>query len=138
VQKINRPLVIRSVKCMNFSIPNLIDHKGFIQMLSERFPEVPKAFNEIDEGLLHCETAVFRGIVEAAMDNKQDMTVRNYLEFVAYVLDKADSGVRNAIEVSFLEDFALGEYNQNRHKAVKELMPKILRDNIIEVDNKWA
>ena len=35
--------------------------------------------------------------------------------------------MRNAVEISFLEDFALGEFTPARHRAVKERMPRLLR-----------
>ena len=53
------------------------------------------------------------------------------------VLGDVDEDVRNAVEISFLEDFALGGFTPARHRAVKERMPRPLRKMLEATSEKW-
>ena len=114
-----------------------MDREAFIRRLSEKFPEVTAAFGEYSEGLLHVEIAEFRSMVEIAMDNGRHWQVEKYLRFLDNCLKQAGPELQNAIEVSFLEDFALGKYSEARHRAVRERMPQHLRECVIEVNDRW-
>lgn len=119
------------------SLPKYLDREAFITRLTGRFPEVSAAFSEYGAGLLHCEMADFRRVVETAMDDGRHAQVERYLRFVDECLQNAGPELQNAIEVSFVEDFALGDYNAARHNAVRERMPARLRQSIIEVNPEW-
>jgi hypothetical protein len=115
----------------------MIDHSAFIKMLADRFPEVVEAINEYEDGLLHCEVAVFRRTAEEAMDTGRLWNVEQYFRFVEEVLPNADNAVANAIEVSFLEDFAIGEYTEQRHRALRDRVSKALREKIVAINECW-
>ncbi len=115
----------------------MIDHSLLLKSLAERFPEVIEAIDEYESGLLHCEVAVLRRAMEKAMDEGRFWEVERYSGFVEQVLTDADPAVENAIEVSFIEDFALGEFTKQRHRAVRERMPKSLRDKIAAISEHW-
>lgn len=114
-----------------------INHEKFILMLVSEFPEVSSKIDKYENGLLHPEMGAFRRIVEEAIDKGRLWAAEKYFRFVEKVLNEADPDVRNAIEVSFLEDFALGEFTPARYEAVKRRMPRHLRAILIEVDEKW-
>ncbi len=114
-----------------------IDHKEFIRMLGSEFPEVISGISEYETGLLHPEVGAFRRITEEAIDGGRLWAAEGYPRFLERVLRDADPDVRNAIEVSFLEDFALGDFTPARYEAVKRRMPRLLRDMLIAVDEKW-
>ncbi len=114
-----------------------IRHDEFISMLGSEFPAVVAGIRDCNRGLLHCEMAEFRRMVEEAIDNGSLWAAEKYFRFVGRVLNEADSDVRNAIEVSFLEDFALGEFTKARHEAVRRRMPERLRNFLIGIDEKW-
>jgi hypothetical protein len=44
---------------------------------------------------------------------------------------------KNAIEVSFIEDLALGENNERRYKMVTERMPQSIRARMVHVHEFW-
>lgn len=115
----------------------VIDRSRFLEMLSERFPEVVATFNEIDDGLIHLEVSAFLRCAETAMDKGRLWNVERYFRFVDEILPLADSDLQNAIEVSFIEDFALGEFTDARHVAVRERVPKTLRNSIIAINEQW-
>ena len=96
-----------------------------------------RGIDDIDEGLLHLEVAAFRRCVEQAMDNGRLWDVERYCRFIADSLVNADGALDNAIAVSFIEDFALGDITDLRKKAVLERMPRELREQIIAIDDRW-
>lgn len=114
-----------------------ISHDEFISVLGSQFPEVVAEITEYERGLLHPEMGAFRRVAEEAVDSGKLWAAEKYLRFVDRVFSEADSDVRNAIEVSFLEDFALGHMTPSRHEAVKSRMPKRLRMILIGIDEKW-
>jgi hypothetical protein len=114
-----------------------IDHEEIMIMLGSEFPEVVAGIRDDEKGLLHLEMGAFRRMVEEAIDAGRLWAAEKYFRFVDGVFSEADADVKNAIEVSFLEDFAFGEFTRARHKAVKRRMPRRLRDILIEIDEKW-
>jgi hypothetical protein len=114
-----------------------ISHGEFIGMLGSEFPEVVAGIDQYQRGLLHPEMGAFRRTVEEAIDSGRLWAAERYFRFVERVLSEADPDVRNAIEVSFLEDFALGECTRARHEAVRERMPRRLRNILVGIDPKW-
>ena len=114
-----------------------LDHQRFIAALTQQFPEVAATLDDIDDGLLHLEMAAFRRCVENAMDEGRLWDVERYCRFIDESLRNADDALDNAIGVSFIEDFALGEWSENRHKAVTERLPQRLRNEIVAVNDRW-
>ncbi|GAA4429054.1 DUF7674 family protein [Bremerella cremea] len=114
-----------------------LNRDAFIQAIEAQFPEVAETFDEIDQGLLHLEVAAFRRCVERAMDEGRGWDVERYCRFVVDALVNADDSLDNAIGVSFLEDFALGDFTSQRHEAVHQRMPGSMRDEIVRIDDRW-
>ncbi len=119
-----------------------IGRKQFLLMLRQRFPEVTATevtatFDESDAVLIHLEVAAFRDCVENAMDSGQMWNFQKYLAFVNEVLPVADSSLENALEISFIEDFALGGINDNRRAALRDRAPKQIREKIIAINHHW-
>jgi hypothetical protein len=115
----------------------LIDHAGFLALLSAQFPEVIAAFDQTERGLLHCEMASFRSAAERAMDAGQLWYAERCFRLIERVYGAATPAVRNAIEISFLEDLALGELTEVRYHAVKGRMPDSLRRMMVAVNDRW-
>jgi hypothetical protein len=113
-----------------------INHLEFLELLTGEFPELTHQIRDKD-GLLHLEVAAFRRATEDAMDAGNLWTVEKHFRFVARVLADASPDVENALSVSYLEDLALGECTPARHRAVKDRMPRKLRDDMIGINSKW-
>lgn len=109
----------------------------FLVRLRTDFPEVLAQVNEYGDGLLHCEVAAFRRATEAAMDTGRLWDAERHFRMVEELLLAADSELRNALEVSYLEDLALGECTPARRRAIQERMPKPLRQILIECHPQW-
>jgi hypothetical protein len=114
-----------------------LNRESFINAIAAQFPEVAAAFDEIDNGLIHLEVAAFRRCVENAIDNGRLWNAERYCRFISDSLANADDDLDNAIGVSFIEDFALGEITEQRRKAVNERMPKTLRDDNVAINDRW-
>jgi hypothetical protein len=108
----------------------------FLARLAAHFPNVIASFGQYSSGLLHCEVADFRRATERAADAGRLWEVEQHFRLVEELLAVADAELRNALEVSYLEDLALGDCTPARHQAVKERMPPGLR-KIIGHHNQW-
>ena len=120
----------------NMKRPEKIDHAMFIEMLTAQFPEVPASFGECRIGLLHCEMGAFASLTEEAMDRGNLWQVEKYFRFVEELRTHASPEVENAIDVSYLEFLAFSEYSEKRHQAIKERMPKAIREILLEIDGR--
>ncbi len=95
----------------------------FLARLAADFPDVVAGFGPYSAGLLHCEVADFRRATERAMDAGQLWKAERHFRLVEELLAVAGPELRNALEVSYLEDLALGEWTPARHRAVEDRMP---------------
>jgi hypothetical protein len=111
--------------------------KHFLARLRAEFPEVIAQITQYDEGLLHCEVAVFRRATESAIDAGHMWRAENHFRLVEELLTAADPDLRNALEISYLADFAFGECTPARHRAVKERMPRAMRTVLIQHHEQW-
>jgi hypothetical protein len=109
----------------------------FLARLATDFPALIAGFGPYSAGLLHCEVADFRRATEHAMDAGRRWEAEQHFHLVADLLGVAGPELRNALEVSYLEDLALGECTPARHAAVKERMPQALRDILINHHRQW-
>jgi hypothetical protein len=99
----------------------------FLARLAAEFPHVLAGFGAYSPELLHCEVGDFRQATERAMDAGRLWEAERHFRLVEELLGLACPELRNALEVSYLEDLALGECTPARHRAVKERMPHALR-----------
>lgn len=116
-----------------------IDHARFLQLLSDEFPEVPQAFDDCVQGLLHCEMGVFARLTDEAITKGNHHLVARYFGFVDRVRKEATPEVENAIDVSYIEYFALDELTDQRYKALK-IMSSTLRQVLLQIDGRgrWS
>jgi hypothetical protein len=114
-----------------------INRDLFLARLKDEFPEVLELMNQYDAGLIHCEIAKFRRATEQAIDASQLWITERHFKFVEESLASADAELRNALVVSYLEDFALGDWSAAPYQAVKERMPKHLRTILIQHSKRW-
>jgi hypothetical protein len=113
------------------------ERDDFLARLNAEFPEVVAQIDESQAGLLHCEVAAFREVTEAAMDAGRLWEAERHFRLVEELLAVAGPELRNALEVSYLEDLALGDFSPARHRAIKERMPKALRQILIGYRENW-
>jgi hypothetical protein len=109
----------------------------FLARLAADFPDVVAGFGPYSAGLLHCEVADFRQATEWAMDEGRLWLAERHFRLVEALLAVAGAELRNALEVSYLEDLALGERTPARHRAVKERMPKALQEILAMHNERW-
>jgi hypothetical protein len=132
-----RPRLL-SVAFGGFDEAAVIDHKRFIDLVNAEFPEALERIDAIyGRGLLHVEMGLFLRGTEAAMDAGKFWLAEKHFRFIERVWREADPELANAIEVSYLEDLAVGECTPVRYQAVKERMPKSLRAVLVGHHPNW-
>ena len=105
--------------------------------LAAEFPDVVAGFGPYSAGLLHCEVGDFRHATERAMDAGRHWEAERHFRLVAELRAAAGPALSNALEVSYLEDLALGEFTPARHRAVRERTPRELRAVLISHRSHW-
>jgi len=113
------------------------EREEFLSRLTAEFPDVVAGFSPDSTGVLHCEVADFRRLTEQAMDAGRLWEAERHFRLVEELLAVAGPELRNALEVSYLEDLALGECTPARHRAVKKRMPRELRQVLIGHHEQW-
>ena len=114
-----------------------LGREEFLLRLMADFPEVVVRFSPFSAGLLHCEVADFREATERAMGAGELWEAERHFRLVAELLVGAGSEVRNALDVCYRQDLALGEFTPVRYQAIKERMPKHLRQVLIRYHSHW-
>jgi hypothetical protein len=72
-------------------------------------------------------------LIEKKMEEGAAWYCERAFQFIEECLKNANPELKNAIDVSFIEDLALGTHNKKRYEIVKARAPKLLRDKMIEV-----
>jgi hypothetical protein len=109
----------------------------FLARLIADFPAVVAEISQYEAGQLHCEVGAFRRATELAMDAGNTWEAEKHFRLVEELLTTADPELRNALEVSYLEDLALGQCTPQRYEAVRERMPTTLRQILISHHDQW-
>ncbi len=115
----------------------MMERKEFIKKLANEFPDAFAQINEYESGLLHCEMGAFSRYIENQMDSGAVWYCEKAFRFIETCLNQAGPDLENAIEVSFIENLALGEHTTQRHEIISARMPKLLRDKMIKIKNDW-
>ncbi len=110
----------------------------FLSALRREFPEAYDAIDDIASGLLHCEMSIFRETVEDACHSGRAWYVEQAMRFVERELFTAGPYVANAIEISFIEDFALGNYTPEAREVVLDRTPPSILARLRKVHEFWV
>ena len=93
----------------------------FVAALRVRFPEVQPAIDSYEVvGLIHCEVGEFARLSVEAFNAGDLERVRRYFEFVNEAFADADPELKNALHVSYAENFAWGTPHE---QTARDLMP---------------
>ncbi len=109
----------------------------FLTRLASDFPDVVAHIDQYATGSLHCEVAAFRRATEQAIDTGRSWEAEKHFRLVEELLREAGPELRNALEVSYLEDFALGECTPKRRQVVRERMPTTLHQVLVGYHPNW-
>lgn len=110
----------------------------FLRALKAEFPGAHAICTTEDRaGLLHLEMAAFRELTETAMDNGDAWLAERHFRLIERLLADAGPELQNAIEISYLEDLALGEHTEQRYRIVKDRMPRALREHLVKAHRWW-
>lgn len=110
----------------------------FLNALFSQFPEAEQAIDECSHGLLHCEMGDFRCLVEEKMDLGQEWFCERAFSFIEKCYINASDELENALEISFIEDLALGEHSTQRKRIIRERMTSSLLSKMVTVHEYWS
>lgn len=114
-----------------------IGRDEFLNRLIVEFPDIAASIDTYSAGLLHCEMGHFLCMTERAMDEGRLWEAERHFRLVAELCEIAGPELRNALEISYLEDLAFGEWTPARHAAIKARMPRHLREILIGHRKEW-
>ena len=90
-----------------------------------------------EKGLLHCEVAAFRTWVEEQLILGKEWNCQKAFEFIERCLKISDPELKNALEISFIEDLALWQHEDKYRIIVKKRAPIMLRKKLIAIHEFW-
>jgi hypothetical protein len=114
-----------------------MNRERFLAESGAEFPEVLLQIRPDEAGLLHCKVGAFRRATESAMDGGRLAAAEGHFRFAERALRMAGPDLRNALEVSYLEDLAFGEMPAARHQAARARMPSTLREIMVRHRPEW-
>ena len=88
-----------------------MNRETFLKELEAQFPDAYTKIDDIDQGLLHLEMSAFRRWVESELASGGAWNCEKAFKFIETCLKHAGPELENAIEISFIEDLALGEHD---------------------------
>jgi phage-related baseplate assembly protein len=110
-----------------------IDHTRFLELLIARFPTVADNIDDISRGLLHPEMATLARATQAAIQQRDFVTVTEHFAFMDDVLKAASSEVENAVYVSYLENIDL-DSTDDRFEQARSILPAALPQALVELE----
>ncbi len=115
----------------------MIDPEHFLRLLEKQFPGSLESVEDVNRGLLHVEVAAFRQTVELACTEARAWYVERAFRVVEQCLAEADPLLENALEISFIEDFALRGHKDAVHRIIKDRVSTEMRKRLIAVHEFW-
>jgi hypothetical protein len=104
----------------------MISHSQFIELLLAEFPELTSEVQyETWAGLLHLETACFARRTQKAIDNREVEYLRRCFDFATRIFQDADEEVKNAMNVSYLENLNFTDGKADRSWAFDKMSPPL-------------
>lgn len=102
-------------------------HQSAIRLIQERFPSLAKDLHdEVIEGLLHPQMGEFARFAQATIDTGDKDSWQKITTAFLELWSNCDDGVRNALNVSFLEHLNFEDRRRQRQWAC-QLMPRAMR-----------
>ena len=114
-----------------------IGRRAFLDLLAAEFPEMMGEVLANSLDLLHLQAAAIPRRHRESHRRGAVLGGRKHFRFVERVMGEADAEVENALAMSYLEDFALGEWTPERHRAVKERMSRTMRAEMVRINPNW-
>ncbi|MEM6483660.1 MAG: hypothetical protein AAF662_01560 [Pseudomonadota bacterium] len=109
----------------------------FIETLLSQFPDGLDGFNDELSGYVHLEVSQFRGHVEKAVRDGRFWYLEKAFRLIETFIDGSGDDVDNALEISFVEDFALGSFTKEEVYEVLKRLSKPMRATLEKHSEQW-
>jgi len=86
-----------------------VGRTDFIKLLTLNLPEVAARIEEDDFGIIHLEIGALKSATKYSITMSDFRTVRRHLLFIADIFERADTVLREAICISYLDALFLDE-----------------------------
>ncbi len=103
-----------------------MDRSKFLKKLKQKFPNLTNALNG-EMGQFHFEMEVFYRFTQDQLNNNNEEVLLECFQLANEFYDKGDKKLKNAIDVSFVENL-----NFQQKKWAWELLPQKLQQLYIE------
>ena len=107
-----------------------IDRSRFLHEVKARWPELREPINA-EQGLLHLAMAVVRRFAQGLIDGGRERGLAECYAFIDSCYRDGNAGLRNAIDVSFVEDLSFAEGKRSRRRGF-DLLPATLRQLYVD------
>ena len=114
-----------------------MDREDYLSELELNFPEAFEQIEDSEKGLIHCEVAAFRRYLEGQMDEGKEWVCEKGFKFIANCLNSPTPDLENALEISFIEDLALGEQKSSYYDVIKSRAPVIIQEKLAISHEFW-
>lgn len=98
----------------------------FLKAVKAAFPETAQPLNAW-QGLLHLEMSEFRRFAQTLIDGGREDELKKCFEIVERFERTGNRGLRNAIDVSFVEDLEFNDTKKNKRSWAWQLLPRSLQ-----------
>ena len=103
----------------------------FIASIKSRWPELTPLINQ-EQDLLHFQVKHVRNLIQHQIDSHFESDLRNTFRFIEKSFLSANSEVKNAIDVSIIEELEFRDRGKLNRSWAWEVMPSILQDLYVE------
>lgn len=108
----------------------------FLKVLKEAFPSLIDDLNR-QEGLLHFEVKVFRDFTQRAIFDGDLELFSLCISIAERAYVQGNSKLKNAIDVSFVEELEFGD-NTDKYQWAWDALPSVLKDLYINFHGDGA
>ena len=102
-----------------------MDRSEFLRIVKRQFPNLREPINK-EQGLLHFEVAVLRRYAQKAIFDGERQTLENCFKVAEQAYLEGSRHLKNAIDVSFVEDLDFVTA-YNRYDWAWDMLPKELK-----------
>ncbi len=98
----------------------------FLKAVKEAFPEVTQSINSQD-GILHLEMSEFRRFAQSLIDSGREQELAKCFKVIERLERNASEKLRNAIDVSFVEDLDFSDTKKQSRSWAWRILPRSLQ-----------
>ncbi|MDD5058808.1 MAG: hypothetical protein PHQ60_13145 [Sideroxydans sp.] len=113
-----------------------IGRADFLKQVTLYLPEVAARIEDSDFGSVHLEVGAMKLATNAAIKQRDWVTVRGHLFMMIDLYDRADAELQDALRISYLEALFLGETSASYLEA-RSLLSRPIENMLRQSELRW-